>query len=276
MAENMKQDARRLMVIGAHPDDCESVGGIALKMLSLGWRVCFLSATNGSAGHQDMPGAALAKRRAAEAQAVSRLTGIEYLILDNEDGRLTTGLRERDMMMRAIRGFSPEVIITHRPNDYHPDHRNTSLLVQDCAYLLAVPGACPLTPPMAGMPAIFYKADSFQKPAPFSPDLVFDVSEQAETKLRMYHQHASQMYEWLPWIEGEDMSLIPSGDEARLEWLRKGRFGAAGGACADAWRAQLISKYGEKGRQVSCAEALEICEYGRKMSEAELAACFPF
>lgn len=276
MTAQEKQNARRLMVIGAHPDDCESVGGIALNLIALGWQVLFLSATNGSAGHHLMPGGALALRRAKEARKVAEISGVVYQILDIEDGKLTTGLPEREQMMRAIRGFNPHVIITHRPNDYHPDHRNTSLLVQDCAYLLAVPGICPLAPPMEGMPAIFYKADRFMKPAPFNPDLVFDVSAQAEAKLLMFHQHTSQMYEWLPWIAGENMASVPQDEASRLDWLRQTRFGQDGALYADTWREALVRKYGDAGYQVKHAEALEACEYGRQLSPEETAAYFPF
>lgn len=264
-----------LMVIGAHPDDCESVGGLALAMMEQGWRVCFLSVTNGSAGHHQMQGAALVKRRAEEARRVSEQTGIAYVILDIEDGKLGTSLPEREALMRAIRDFSPEVIITHRPNDYHADHRATALLVQDCSYLLAVPNICPLSPPMARMPAIFYKADRFKKPAPFVPDLVFDVSRYEQRKLQMYHQHTSQMYEWLPWVEGVDLSTIPEDEAGRLAWLAAGRFGQDGRRYAQDWREQLVAKYGTAGQQVISAEALEICEYGRQLSEEELRSCFP-
>ena len=264
------------MVVGAHPDDCESAGGIALKLKDRGWRVRFLSATNGAAGHQTMQGAALALRRQEEARRVSVLTGIEYEILDVEDGSLTTNLPDRTVMMRAIRLFSPDVIITHRPWDYHPDHRNTSTLVQDCSYLLQVPNVCPLTPPMRFPPAIFYIQDRFQKPYPFRPDLVFDVSDKAKDKLLMYHQYTSQMYEWLPWVDHVDPADIPSGDAERLLWLSSTRFGTNDMFYADRFRAELVQKYGDAGERATHAEALEICEYGAQLADKELSELFPF
>lgn len=264
------------MVIGAHPDDCETAGGIALKLKNLGWRVRFLSATNGAAGHQTMQGAALALRRQEEARKVSTLTGIEYEILDVEDGSLTTNLPERLMMMKAIRQYFPDVIITHRPWDYHPDHRNTSILVQDCSYLLQVPNVCPLTAPMTLVPAIFYIQDRFLKPYPFKPDLVFDVSHVADEKLLMYHQYASQMYEWLPWVDHVPPDVIPSGDTERLHWLSGTRFGTMDMIYANHFRQQLVQKYGEAGKQTVHAEALEICEYGRRLTDTQLSELFPF
>lgn len=269
-------NAYRYLVIGAHPDDCEGVGGIALKLKALGRDVRFLTATNGCSGHHEMMGGALVQRRQREARRVERMTGIPYRMLDIMDGGLTCGLPERQMMIQAIREAAPDVIITHRPWDYHPDHRNTALLVQDCAYLLLVPNVCPATPPMKRMPAIFYMQDRFRKPCPFSPDLVFDIGDQWETKVLMYHQYDSQVYEWLPWVDGLDMDSIPQGDEARLEWLKTTRFGTRSGHYADMFRAQLAAKYGGTGRQVRWAEALERCEYGRQPDAEETARLFPF
>ena len=273
---NETERAKRLMVIGAHPDDCEAVGGIALTLKSLGWRVRFLSATDGSAGHQSMPPEALAERRREEARKVSGLTGIEYEILDNEDGYLTAGLKERMMIMAAIRAFQPDAVITHRPWDYHPDHRNTSILVQDCAYLLQVPNVLPESPIMPFQPAVFHMQDGFTKPCPFRADLVFDVSGQAEKKLLMYHQHASQMYEWLPWVDRTDLSEIPEGDAERLAWLSRTRFNTRSEGTAERFREALVKKYGAAGEQATHAEALEVCEYGRRMTPSELAEMFPF
>jgi LmbE family N-acetylglucosaminyl deacetylase len=269
-------DQKRYMVIGAHPDDCESVAGIMLQLLDRGGKVKFLTATNGASGHQEMMGGALALRRQEETRKVTGITGIEYEILDNTDAFLTASLPERHEMLRAIRRWSPDVIITHRPNDYHPDHRNTSVLVQDCSFLVMVPNVCPLTPPLRHMPAIFYMQDSFRRPYPFSPDLVFDIDCKLEEKLRMYHQYTSQMYEWLPWVGQLQGETIPDGDEARFEWLRRSRFAQTGAGFANRFRAGLVQKYGAHGEQVQYAEALEICEYGAGLTPAQLAEYFPF
>ncbi len=273
----MAQDKqKKLMVVGAHPDDCEQVGGLTLKLKDLGWDIRFLSVTNGSGGHQEMPGAALVKRRRAEADRVAALFGLTYVILEHEDGRLEAGLPQRESLLKEIRAYDPDVLITHRPFDYHPDHRNTSVLVQDCAYLLQVPAICPLAPALKRMPAIFYMQDAFQKPCAFSPDLVFDITDRAEDKLRMYHQHTSQMYEWLPYVDGVDLSTIPEDEAARFEWLRGTQFYTRDEAFArmfgDAWE----KKYGRAPQNDAHCEALEICGYGRRLSADELRTLFPF
>jgi LmbE family N-acetylglucosaminyl deacetylase len=123
-----------IMAVGAHPDDCDLLcGGTALKFLAAGHRVLFLSMTNGCSGHHVEPGAAMAARRFAETQAAARLSGLAYRVSDIPDGSLTAELRCRDMLMREIRAFKPDMIFTHRPNDYHPDHRAAATLVMDCS-----------------------------------------------------------------------------------------------------------------------------------------------
>lgn len=266
--------ALRLLVIGAHPDDCESSAGIALRFLRSGNKVKFLCATNGCSGHQSNMGGALSQVRFEEAKRVSALTGIEYELLDNNDAYLVPGIPERINMLRAIRTFAPDIIITHRPNDYHPDHRNTSLLVQDCSYLVQVPNICPMTPVLRYQPAIFYMQDDFKKPYPFQPDLVFDITDVFEDKMRMYHQYKSQIYDWLPWVD--NITDIPEGDEERFQWLLKSRFAEKSAELADQCRDKLIAKYGELGKKAIHAEALEKCEYGGQLTDEQLKEYFHF
>lgn len=266
---------RRLLVIGAHPDDCEYVAGIALKMKAAGFEVRYLMATNGSAGHHQSPGAAIVQRRRQEAEKVAALAGFSFEILDLEDGRLTADLHSREMMLSAIRRFDPGIIITHRPFDYHPDHRATSMLVQDCSYLLLVPGICPLTQPMRQAPAIFYMQDTFKRPCPFRPDLVFDITAEYDTKMLMVHQHASQMYEWLPWVDGVPADAVPAGDAERLAWLKASPLGQRSLDYAKLFREQLTKRYGAAGEGIQYAEALEACEYGRQLSAEEMNSIFP-
>ncbi|NLX82743.1 MAG: PIG-L family deacetylase [Clostridiales bacterium] len=266
---------KRLLVIGAHPDDCEYVAGISLKMKEVGFEVRYLMATNGASGHHELPGAAIVNIRKKEVERVAKLAGFTYEMLDLEDGRLTASLESRDLMLQAIRRYNPGVIITHRPFDYHPDHRATSMLVQDCSYLLLVPNICPLTPPMRQMPAIFYMQDTFMRPCAFRPDLVFDISNEYDKKMLMIHQHQSQFYEWLPWVEGMPMDEVPQDDAARLGWLKATHWGQRSALYAKLYRGELVNKYGNMGQDIQYAEALEACEYGRQLSKEELAEVFP-
>lgn len=267
----------RVMIIGAHPDDCEAVAGIAIKLIKNGHKVKFLSATNGQSGHQENMGGKLAQIRWNEAKKVAKLASVEYDFMDNDDGFLTTDLKTRQYMIKAIREWYPDVIITHRPNDYHPDHRNTSILVEDSSYLVCVPNVCKMTPVLRYMPVIFYMYDDFTRPYKFSQDFVFDIDDVYEDKMRLYHQYASQMYEWLPWCDNiKDRDKIPKNDKDRFEWLLATR-GRDLEHIADECRDNLIKKYGaRKGKMIKHCEALEQCEYGAKFTPEEMDRYFNF
>ena len=213
-----------VLVIGAHPDDCDScAGGTAIQWAAMGHRVKFLSLTNGDAGHQSDGGGALAKRRRAEAQEAGRRFGIsEYEVLDNHDGELEPTLGVRGQVIRAIRRWNADVVILPRPNDYHPDHRNTGLVVQDAAYMVIVPNVAPDTPPLAKNPVFLYCQDSFQRPNPFRPDVAVDITSVYDRKIDAMDAHVSQFYEWLPWTEGS-LAAVPRGTEERKRWLASTR-----------------------------------------------------
>lgn len=271
----MEQAPIRALMIGAHPDDCEYLaGGLAAKYRARGHAVRFVSVTNGNAGHHQMGGGLLARRRLEETRRVSALTGIEYEVLDNDDGQLETDLSTRAQVIGLIRTFRPDLIFTHRTNDYHPDHRRTGILVQDASYLIRVPNICPLVPHLTYSPIILYLQDGFQKPIPFAPDVVVGIDDVLDDKTRMLHCHESQFYEWLPSIGGYS-DQAPEGDTARLAWLRRARE-EYDGAVADRFRDALIARYGDAaGNAVRYAEAFEVSEYGRALPPDEVGRWFP-
>src|SRR6266542_3725163 len=137
----------RIIMIGAHPDDCdEDGGGTAALFAQMGYAVKFVSVTNGDAGHQTLKGKELAKRRFAETQESRKRLGVTYDVLDNHDGQLLPTLDVRLAIIRKIREWNADVVIAPRPNDYHPDHRYTGVLVQDAAYMVSVPNIAPDVP----------------------------------------------------------------------------------------------------------------------------------
>lgn len=265
-----------ILVFGAHPDDCDiKTGGVAALYVQQGHRVKFVSVTNGDAGHHEMGGGPLARRRYAEAQAAADVIGIEYDLLDNHDGELMPTLENRYKIIRTIREFRPDLIMTHRPNDYHPDHRYTSTLVQDAAYMVTVPNICSLTPHLERNPVIVYLSDGFMKPSAFTPDVVVGIDAVIEQKIDMLHCHVSQFYEWLPYNSGT-LGTVPTDISARRAWLAerlRNRFRAT----AEKYRDQLTALYGESlGSQIGYAEAFEGCEYGSALTAENIPILFPF
>jgi LmbE family N-acetylglucosaminyl deacetylase len=265
----------RLLVIGAHPDDAEyKAGGLAALYRGLGHDVRFVSTTSGDAGHQEQSGHALARRRRREATAAAATLGFAYEIWEESDGRLVASLACRERMIRLIREYRPDLVLTHRPNDYHPDHRVTSQLVQDAAYLLTVPAICPDVPHLERDPVIAYLSDHFTRPYPFEPTVALDISPAWDAKVAMLHAHESQFYEWLP-FNGGYAAEVPEGDEARRAWL-SGRFADLSRTLADRIRPRLVECYGpERGAAIQLVEAFEGCEYGAPLDAPAIRRLFP-
>ncbi|MBI5094254.1 MAG: PIG-L family deacetylase [Candidatus Hydrogenedentes bacterium] len=265
-----------VVCIGAHPDDCEFfAGGVAAKWARLGHNVLFVSTTNGDIGHHQMAGGELARRRLAESHVSAERGGVKTLVLGYHDGELQPTLEARKEVVRIIRTHNADIVLTHRPNDYHPDHRYTSLLVQDAAFMVAVPHFCSETPALRRNPVFLYLADSFTKPAPFHPHIAVDVSDVMDTKFEMLDAMESQVYEWLPWLAGK-LGEVPKELKARKTWLRK-TYAPYFVTKSKSGRAALESWYGKaRASQIKFAEFFEISEYGHQPSREEIRRLFPF
>ena len=183
----------RFLVVGAHPDDADiRCGGLAIRLRRKGHEVMFLSMTDGGSGHQTMTREALVQRRAKEAAAAGAVYGVTYKVLTAPDAYLTPSLEYREMLMREIRAYAPDVIITHRSCDYHPDHRACGQLVTDCSYLVSVPLYCPGVPVPPEVPVILSMWDTFTRPVPFRADVAVPIDDVMEQKLTGMLSHVSQ------------------------------------------------------------------------------------
>jgi LmbE family N-acetylglucosaminyl deacetylase len=266
----------RILVIGAHPDDPDiGCGGTAALWARAGHVVKFLTLTNGDTGHHEIGGIELARRREREAQASARVCGIhEYQVLDNHCGELEPTVANRKTVIRIMREFRPDLVITHRPYDYHPDHRAASQLVLDASYIVTVPNMVALTDILGAPPRICYLYDRFTRPCPFEAHVVVPIDDTIETKLDMLDCHESQFYEWLPFNQGV-LDQVPADRAARRRWMAKQRleeFAHIAGSC----RPRLVELLGEKaGKAVRYAEAFEASEYGANVGALEIERLFP-
>lgn len=276
LAQNDAQRPLNIIVFGAHPDDCElEAGGTAAKWAKLGHKVKFVSVTNGDIGHHEISGGPLARRRTEEVQECARILGITTEVLDIHDGELMPTLENRRTITRLIREWNADVVISHRPNDYHPDHRYTGILVQDAAFMVIVPNFCPDVPALRKNPVFLYSQDSFQKPNPFQPDIVVPIDDVIDQKAATYAALKSQFQEWNPWLFGYE-AQVPKDDPGWKAYARKKTL-ERDTPTADRFRAKLIELLGEqKGRAVKAAEAFEVCEYGAQPSKDDLKRLFPF
>lgn len=265
----------RVLVIGAHPDDCEiKAGGITAMYRAAGHQVKFVSVTNGEAGHQSIPPAELAALRKQETAAVAKLMGIEYEVLGNRDGRLLATVEPRLELIALIRRYQPDLILTHRPNDYHPDHRATSTLVCDAAYMVIVPHIVPEVPALRVNPVIAYLSDHFQRPVPFAPTIVIDVEPVLESIMQQMECHRCQFFDWLPYTRCEEKGF-PTDAAAQRQYLLK-FYQDFNGPLADRYRDLVVKTYGEeRGRKIRYIEAFEPCEYGSPLTDANKKTLFP-
>ena len=266
-----------IICFGAHPDDNEfRAGGVAALWAAAGHHVKFVSVTNGDIGHWGMAGGPLAQRRTAEVKRCAEILGIETQVLDIHDGELMPTLENRRIITTLIRQWKADIVICHRPNDYHPDHRNVGQLVQDAAYMVTVPYFCPDTPHLNRNPVFLYYQDGFQKPNPFSPDIVVAIDDVAGKKLDAVEALASQTLEGGANGSASLYPDDPEGQRRRREEVRKsfeGRFAST----AQRFREGLVKWYGEElGKKAKYAEAFEICEYGRRPDAEEIRKLFPF
>jgi len=273
----MGREQLRIIAFGAHPDDCEYVAaGTAALWAARGHAVLFVSCTNGDIGHFAMAGGPLAQRRSKEVEKCAKILGISARVLDNHDGELLPTLENRKKICTLIREWKADLVFSHRPNDYHPDHRYSGMLVQDAAYMVTVPFFCPDIPHLEKNPVFMYYDDRFLKPAPFTPDVAVAIDRTIERKLDCFDALESQFYEGgcnaPPGLVPKD----PAGQAARRKKVRE-EFRTVFGEKAGKFRKALESRYGKKeAAKIRYAEAFEICEYGRQPDEAEIRKLFPF
>jgi LmbE family N-acetylglucosaminyl deacetylase len=266
-------DKLHVIIIGAHPDDPDEVGGTAYKWAQAGADVLMVSLTNGDAGHQTMDSETLAKVRREEARRAGEVIGVRYITLDNHDGQLMPTYENRLQVIRLIREQKADIVIFPRPWDYHPDHRYTGQLVLDAAYMVTVPKILPEVPFLERNPVFLYTEDGFVHPEPFEADVCIAIDDVIEKKIDMYHQHTSQMYEWLPFNRGE-LDKVPKTEKERREWLGKTWSRRSN---AEPFRDILIEHYGkEAGSKVKYCESFQDSGYGTRLTRENIKKYFPF
>lgn len=263
----------RLLVLGAHPDDAEfHAGGLVAQYCRAGHIVKLVSVTNGGAGHHQRASVELVETRRREAQAAGACVGAEYVTWDHPDGSLLPTLAVREQIIREIRTFAPDLVLTHRTNDYHPDHRAVGQAVQDASYMVTVPLVCPETPIVERDPIVAYMNDHFTRPCPLRPDVIVDVSAEMDVVVSMLACHVSQVFEFLPYnrsIPGP----VPADADERLAWL-KGWY-CSRVADRNTHFAEAIAEWSRvHGYTPSYVEVYEISEYASQLSEEGKKALF--
>lgn len=269
-----KEEPLRIIAFGAHPDDVElRAGGIATQWAAKGYKVKFVAMTNGDVGHFESSGGALAIRRTAEVQECARIFGIETEVMDIHDGELEPTLENRKTVARLIREWQADIVLFHRPYDYHPDHRYVGVLVQDAAVVVSAPFFTPNTPPTKRNPVFMYYSDKFLKPYAFEPTIVVGIDNIADKKWDCISAMPSQFGDLHSW-QASTIPGIPQDEVGRKNYLLNMVKGWDE-EVASKYRERLVELYGkEKASKIRYAEAFEICQYGRQPSIEELKQIF--
>ena len=274
-AEQAQATPLRIIAFGAHPDDAElKASGVAALWAAQGHKVKFVAMTNGDVGHFGEAGGPLARRRKAEVAECARILGIENEVFDIHDGELEPTLEYRKRMARAIREWQADVVMGHRPYDYHPDHRYTGVLMDDTAVVVVAPFFVPDTPPTKRNPVYMYYSDSFLDPKPFTPTLVVGIDDVAEKKWKCISAMPSQFGDKDSW-QARTLPNVPQSDGERQAFLLD-IVKTRASAVANQYRDRLVALYGkERGEKIKYAEAFQLSQYGRQASLDELKAMFP-
>lgn len=274
MIETEKQEPARVLVLGAHPDDPEfHAGGLIAEHAAAESTVKLVSVTNGAAGHHRLQPPELAVVRKREAAAAGAVVGCQYETWEFPDGRLQPTIEVRERIITEIRQFKPDLILTHRTNDYHPDHRAVGQAVQDASYLVTVPLVVPEVKALHRDPVVAYMVDMFTKPCPMQPDMILDITSHIDTIANMLACQESQVFDWLPYNQGI-LAEVPEADSERLAWL-KSWYQSLIRERADRFRSAVQSAYGEAGAGIQFIEVYEVSEYASNLSDADRDRLFP-
>jgi len=257
----------RVLVFGAHPDDAEFfAGGFLCEHKHRGSEIRLVSVTNGQSGHHETSSEVLVAQRREEARQSGQVLGCDYVTWDFPDGALEPSLAVREAIIREIRRFEPDLVLTHRPWDYHPDHRAVGQAVQDASYMVMVPKIAPGNRVPSREPVVAYMVDLFTRPAAFRADFVLDASGHLSKVLKMLGCHRSQFTQWLPWIERiEDMPSEPGKWEL---WFEKFYLDRTAPRALRFWNLAW-------GPAPALVEAFEVSEYAGKLASDQSDRLFP-
>ena len=229
----------RILAIGAHPDDLEILcAGTLARYAQEGHEVVMCVATDGTAGHMVIKPPELAQIREREARAAAEVIKAEFIWLGFPDELIFNDRETRLAFVDAIRLARPDVIISHAPDDYHPDHRVVNSLVFDTSFIASLPNIETNQPPHPAVPPIYYMDTLAGKG--FHPTEYVDISATIETKRQMLACHESQ----LKWLKDHDNIDVMEFMEitARTRGFQCNQPYAEGFRQADVWPRTLSSR----------------------------------
>lgn len=197
----------RILAFGAHSDDMDFFcGGTLTRFSQEGNAVGICCLADGRTGGKAETPEKLAELRRREFLESASVIDAEAFWLGIEDGMVMDSLENRLALVEIIRSFQPDLLITHPPDDYHPDHVATSRLVMDASFLSRSTNIKTKSVRVTGVaPLLFCDSESGHN---FLPDEYVDVSEVWEKKAQMLNVHRSQYEGWVNPISGQPENWV--------------------------------------------------------------------
>ena len=180
-----------ILAIGAHPDDIEiNCAGTLAKYAAEGHKVFIATATNGNIGSATLPKDEIGAIRKKEAAKSASIIGAEYICLDYDDELFYEDVNVRMKFINLVRHCKADVILTHNPHDYNPDHMLTSKIINDIQVMIPIAKLETEEEPCPTLPIIYYFEPA--KGMGFIPTDYVDITDYFETKKKMFLCHESQ------------------------------------------------------------------------------------
>ncbi|ANH80881.1 hypothetical protein A8C56_07720 [Niabella ginsenosidivorans] len=210
-----------ILSVAAHPDDTEILcAGTLIRYAREGHRVTIAAFTNGSMGDLVIKPEEMGAIRKKEAQAAADLIGAKLIWPAVADEQVFPDQQHRAIMVDILREADPDIIFTHSPNDYHPDHRYVSQLVFDAYSQKGLPFIPHQSlPPCRLDNAQIYYMDNVCG-IRFMPSEYVDISDTFELKKQMLCCHKSQLKDMKDEANTDVLELIET--QARFRGLAAG------------------------------------------------------
>ncbi|MFD6698617.1 MULTISPECIES: PIG-L deacetylase family protein [unclassified Microbacterium] len=263
----------KILVVVAHPDEAEEYASGTLSLLAdRGHHIKVLCTTNGDAGHMELGPEELVRRRLSEGYAAAEVIGLaDYEVWDEHDGDMVDSQELRQRMLRAIRQWRADVIITFTDEGAgHNDNRLAGRLVRHVTGLTTLPNPCREVPPLAEQPVVLQMID-YGSIDRHRADVAVNTTPVIDRKLRACAAHATQFLEFAPAQRGlvdlvPDPDDIPATDAFIVENWREYI------EAQDAARAALRRVYGADADAIRYAETFDLAPYGRTVTVEDVDA----
>lgn len=208
----------RILVVTAHPDDADfGFSGSVAKWIAAGAEVVYVLATSGDKGSpnpDDIP-AQVAATREQEQLNAARVLGLkEVVFLRQPDGGVEDTPALRGLVVREIRRFKPQRVVTmdpfRRPHT-HRDHRTIAQVTMDAVFPYARDHLHYPEHIAEGFPPHIVEEVLLHGSA--DADFIEDVTDFWETKLAAGREHVSQIRD----IEGFELRRRQEAERLRSE-----------------------------------------------------------